>query len=197
MRNCSKWIFDLDGTLTKDQHDFNLIRTKLGVPTGHLILEYTESLPDHESKNLLNKLADLEKEIIKDTRIADGARELLEVLKSRSHCMGVLTRNTKENALATLKNVGLKDFFPDNLIVGREEEKPKPDPNGIFYLLKKWKTNRNDCAIVGDYSLDLEAGRRAGIVTILVDPSDQTRWADLTDFRVTSLIEIRNFLENP
>jgi len=195
MRNCSKWIFDLDGTLTENQHDFDLIRSKLGVPHGRLILEYSESLPEEKSKVLLNKLAILEGDVIRKTQVANGAKSLLHLLRSRSHFLGILTRNTRENAIKTLEKVGLKEFFPDEVIVGREEKIPKPDPEGIFYLLNKWKTNSQNCAIVGDYSLDLEAGRRAGIVTVLVDTSKEKRWENLTDFRVGLLLEMKNLLE--
>ena len=195
MRNCSKWIFDLDGTLTEDQHDFDLIRSTLGVPPGRLILEYSESLPEEESKILLDKLAVLERDVIGKTQAANGAEPLLQLLRSRSHFLGILTRNTRKNAIKTLRKVGLKKFFPDELIIGREEKNPKPDPEGIFYLLDKWKTDSKNCAIVGDYSLDLEAGRRAGIITILVDTSREKRWGNLVDFRVSSLLEIKNLLE--
>ena len=195
MRNCSKWIFDLDGTLTEDQHDFDLIRSRLGVPPGRLILEYSETLPKEESKVLLDKLAILERDVIRKTQVANGAKPLLHLLRSRSHFLGILTRNTRKNAIKTLKKIGLKEFFPDELIVGREEKIPKPDPEGIFYLLHKWKTDSKNCAIVGDYCLDLEAGRRAGIITILVDTSKEERWENLSDFRVGSLLEMKSLLE--
>ena len=84
MKTFSGWIFDLDGTLTKPTHDFDLIRERLAVPAGKLILEYSQSLPIEESKPLLNKLSKMEQSVIKNTQIAEGANSLIKFLHNQS-----------------------------------------------------------------------------------------------------------------
>ena len=191
MHKFSKWIFDLDGTLTKTQHNFDHIRNELDIPDGELILEYVDSLPSSEANILLARLSQLEKETIADAQIAEGAMPLLELLQSRSNNLGILTRNTQENAIQTLEKIDLKRFFSDDVIVGREQGPPKPAADGVLYLLNKWKTNQDDCVIVGDFHLDLKTGRNAGVMTILVGELDQKDCnSNLIDFSVHSLFEI-------
>ena len=191
MHKFSKWIFDLDGTLTKTQHNFDHIRNELDIPDGELILEYADSLPSSEANILLARLSQLEKETIADAQIAEGAMPLLELLQSRSNNLGILTRNTQENAIQTLEKIGLKRFFSDDVIVGREQRPPKPAADGVLYLLNKWKTNQDDSVIVGDFHLDLKTGRNAGVMTILVGELDQKDCNNnLIDFSVHSLFEI-------
>ena len=65
--NYKYWIFDMDGTLTIPQHDFDEVCKRLDIPAGSQILEYIQSLPTEDQataqkylKNgnwkLLNKL---------------------------------------------------------------------------------------------------------------------------------------------
>ncbi len=46
---------------------------------------------------------------------------------------------------------------------------------------------------IGDYVYDLAAGRAAGVATIHVDVG-HGEWPDLTDYRVTNLLEIHSAL---
>ena len=196
MKALSAWIFDLDGTLTESTHDFDFIRKRLGVPPGKHILEYSQSIPSEESIPLLNKLSSLEQSVIKDTQIAEGAYSLIKLLHSKSYPLGILTRNTKENAIETLAHIGLNKFFLREFIIGREQQNPKPSPEGIYYLLGKWKKNLNSGVIVGDYRLDLEAGRNAGISTILIGDITDKSTEELADFQFQTLSELKNSVEN-
>ena len=196
MKIFSGWIFDLDGTLTKPTHDFDFIRESLAVPADELILEYSQSLPIEDSKLLLNKLSKLEQSVIKNTQIAEGANSLIKFLHSQSFEIGILTRNTKDNAIQTLTHIGLNKFFLPEFIIGRDEQKPKPSPEGIYYLLSKWNKKLNTSVIVGDYRLDLEAGRNAGISTILIGQATDEDTEKLADFQFSNLSKLKSSVEN-
>ena len=196
MKTFSGWIFDLDGTLTKPNHDFDFIRECLAVPAGELILEYSQSLPIEESKLLLNKLSKLEQSVIKSTQVAQGANSLIKFLHSQSCEIGILTRNTRDNAIQTLAHIGLHEFFRPELIIGRDEQKPKPSPEGIHYLLSKWGKKPNNAVIIGDYRLDLEAGRNAGISTILIGQATDEDMEKLADYQFSNLSKLKSSLEN-
>ena len=64
MKKFSKWIFDLDGTLTQNNLDFDRIRNELNIPKNILILEFLKQLPAKEAHELQEKLAVLEHEMI-------------------------------------------------------------------------------------------------------------------------------------
>jgi HAD superfamily hydrolase (TIGR01549 family) len=194
---CSHWVFDLDGTLTVAVHDFAAIRRELEIPEGYDILGHLTSLPPHHAQPLHDRLQEIELELAGLTRAASGALELLEHLQASGAQRGILTRNTRENALRTLDLVGLGGFFHPDHVLGRDEALPKPDPDGIHRLARIWETGPETTVMVGDYQYDLQAGRSAGAMTVHVDASRSFRWPELADVSVGSLNELIVSIKNP
>jgi HAD superfamily hydrolase (TIGR01509 family) len=193
---CSHWVFDLDGTLTVAVHDFAAIRRELEIPEGFDILGHLTSLPPHHAQPLHDRLQEIELELAGLTRAASGALALLELLRKNGATLGILTRNTRENALRTLELVGLGGFFHPDHVLGRDEAQPKPDPDGIHRLARIWETDPETTVMVGDYQYDLQAGRSAGAMTVHVDASRSFRWPELADVCVGSLNELIVSIKN-
>jgi HAD superfamily hydrolase (TIGR01509 family) len=188
-RKC--WVFDLDGTLTLAVHDFDAIRDELGLPPGRPILESLAHLSEAEQAPLRRRLADIERDIAARSTLAEGALELLEHLASEDARLGILTRNTRENALITLEAVGLLPYFDEAAVLGRDEAPPKPDPAGVRVHLERWATPGPAAVMVGDFEFDLRAGRAAGAATVYVDPSGafpHRAWADVSVTRLDALL---------
>ncbi|MEQ8659966.1 MAG: HAD hydrolase-like protein [Gammaproteobacteria bacterium] len=181
------WVFDLDGTLTVHQHDFDAIRAALGIPAGRLILEYLASLPPAAAAPLHARLAALEAELCAGAEAAPGAHALLAELAARGHRRGILTRSTRDNALATLAAAGLAGFFAPADVLGRDDAAPKPAADGIVRLLARWGGAPGRSVMVGDFRLDLEAGRNAGVATAHVTSDASQHWPALTDYRFATL----------
>ena len=75
------WIFDMDGTLTVPAHDFDAIRTELGLPQGRPILEQIcGDARGARARELLARLDGIEWEIAAGAVAHPGARELLDFL---------------------------------------------------------------------------------------------------------------------
>jgi phosphoglycolate phosphatase-like HAD superfamily hydrolase len=184
------WIFDLDGTLTVAIHDFAGIRAVLGVPEGVDILGHLDALPEAESLLAKGVLGRIEDELAEKTEPAVGALGLWQLLHRRGVRLGVLTRNTRQNALRTLRRIGLAGYIDPGDVLGREDALAKPDPDGILKLAHGWETPPSALVMVGDYAFDLQSGRAAGAATIHVDPSCAFRWPELTDIAVGSLAEL-------
>lgn len=184
------WIFDLDGTLTVAIHDFAQIRGLLGVAKEEDILEHLNALPVAEAVVKRRMLGEIEEELAGRTEPAEGVLELLGLLHGRGVQMGVLTRNTRANALLSLARIGLAGYFAECDVLGRDEALAKPDPDGILQLAKRWGIVASASVMVGDYSFDLQTGRAVGAATIHVDPSRAFRWPELTDIAVGSLAEL-------
>jgi HAD superfamily hydrolase (TIGR01509 family) len=191
-RDC--WIFDMDGTLTLSIHDFDGIKRILGLPIDQPILEALDNLPADQAAELHQQLDALELDIAHQSTAQVGARELLTKLRSRGNQIGILTRNSKSNAKATLAACGLAEFFPAELILSRHCCQPKPNPAGILQLLSGWNAQPDRSVMVGDYVFDLEAGRRAGSATIYLDPTGKFPWQDHADLPITALAEITAML---
>ncbi|HEY3309629.1 MAG TPA: HAD family hydrolase [Desulfuromonadaceae bacterium] len=184
------WVFDLDGTLTVAVHDFEAIRRELSIPDGSDILGHLASLPDHLARPLHARLQDIELELAGVTRAAIGALNLMEHLQDNAIILGILTRNTRENALRTLDLIGLGSYFEPCNVIGRDEALPKPDPDGICRLAANWNADPASMVMVGDYLYDLQAGRTAGALTVHVDHTRSFRWPELADICVTTLEEL-------
>ncbi len=184
----------MDGTLTLSIHDFDGIRRILGLPIDQPILEALNQLPGAQAAELHQQLDALELAIAHQATAQVGARELLTKLRSRGDQIGILTRNSKSNAEATLAACGLAEFFPAKLIVSRHCCPPKPSPAGILQLLSGWKAQPDRSVMVGDYVFDLEAGRRAGSATVYLDPTGEFPWQVHADLPITNLAEITAML---
>jgi HAD superfamily hydrolase (TIGR01509 family) len=191
-RDC--WIFDMDGTLTLSIHDFDGIKRILGLPIDQPILEALNQLPAAQAAELYQQLDTLELEIAHQATAQVGARELLTKLRSRGDQIGILTRNSKSNAEATLAACGLAEFFPAELILSRHCCPPKPSPEGILQLLSGWNAAADRSVMVGDYVFDLEAGRRAGSATVYLDPTGEFPWQVHADLPIMNLAEITAML---
>jgi HAD superfamily hydrolase (TIGR01509 family) len=178
------WIFDLDGTLTLAIHDFDALRRDLGLPPGAPILEACQQRPNSEA--LLRQVDDWERALVERARPAPDALTLLSALHPE-HTLGVLTRNTHEHAMRTLQVTGLARFFADEVVIGRDQALPKPNPAGIYTLLRNWSAEASDAVMVGDHPFDLDAGTAAGTATVWVDRTHSGDLRPRSDRRVTAL----------
>ncbi len=185
----------MDGTLTVPAHDFDAIRTELGLPQGRPILEQIAERPPEKARRLLDRLEVIEREIAARAVPHPGARELLELLARRRARLGILTRNSHAIALETLARCGLASFFDPGFILGREACDPKPSPDGIHKLLNLWSASPSEAVMVGDYRFDIESGREAGTATIYVGPAERGDWTALADARVGDLRALKDLLE--
>ncbi|MEZ4472496.1 MAG: hypothetical protein R3F60_17225 [bacterium] len=105
------WIFDLDGTLTLAVHDFAALRLRLGLPPGAPILEAIAAAPPGRRAWLAAEVEAWEHEAVSAATPAPDALALLDHLAGGDYRVGVLTRNLRDIALATLSACGLAARF--------------------------------------------------------------------------------------
>ncbi len=189
------WVFDLDGTLTRPVHDFEYIRQQLGLAPGADILATLADAPEPQRSVLYAQLDDLERYYALKAEPAPGLHALFEWLSGRNCHFGILTRNTREFALLSLRAIGVAAYFDPAFVLGRDEAQPKPDPGGLQHLLSCWGIEPGDALMVGDFRYDLEAGRNAGLMTVHVDSREDRHWPELTDLRVQDLGELHALLQ--
>ena len=165
-------LFDFDGTLTKpDALDFSIIKKTLGCPSEIPVLEFVESIADHEKRTAaFDELNRFESLGAADSDPNPGAENLIRTIHSKGLPMGLITRNSIDAVKAALKNfngVSLDDF--DIVITRDDPVKPKPSPEGILLASKKLNVEPQHILMVGDYVFDIDAGRSAGTLTALLD----------------------------
>lgn len=187
------WIFDLDGTLTRPVHDFAYIRKELGIAADDDILETIAVQPDERKRTMIAQLDVMERHFASQAAPAEGVISCLTHLNSCGCKLGILTRNTKELAILSLKAIGLDHLFRFEHILGRDEVNPKPAPDGINFLLNQWDMPVECGVMVGDFHFDLLSGRAAGVLTVHVDEQDR-HWPEATDIRVNNLAQLESLV---
>ena len=184
------WIFDLDGTLTVAQHDFDGFRRRVGLPEGLPLLEAIALRPAEERPALLDAVHRWEADLADEAVASPGARALLEQLTGSGVPVGILTRNSRATARRTLAAAGLDRYFAEAVVLGRDEATPKPSPDGVLRLLAGWGAHPSRGVMVGDWRFDLEAARGAGVRAIWLDLERSGAFADLADRVIFGLEEL-------
>ena len=172
-------IFDLDGTLVDSRLDFDAIRRDLGLPAGQPILEALALIPSGTEKDrCLAILRDHELKGADRATLMPGVANFLIELAQRGLKRGILTRNSRESTVLTLRRLGL-DF---SVVMTRDEVPPKPDPTGLLEICRMWNVGTSEVVYVGDYLFDLLAGKNADVRTVLFAPDGLPDYAAEADY---------------
>ena len=180
----------MDGTLTISVHDFDMMRSELGLAPGQGILETVQAMTPEQAAPLWDKINAMEYHFASLAKPMPGAFELLEHLQNKGVNLGILTRNVMPAALQTLKACNLDGFFTPSDILDRDSCEPKPHPAGIALLLDQWGAKSSDSVMVGDYLFDLEAGKAAKVATVHINTLAQHPWPQVTDWGIGHLRQL-------
>jgi len=115
-----------------------------------------------------------------------GLKSILEYLKKMDIRLTIVTRNCREAINIALHNY--LNFF--DLIVTRDDTKlPKPAPDPILLIVRKFGISPQEAIVVGDYDYDIEAGKKAGCITVRIGKGDG-------DFNIKDINEIKEILSS-
>ncbi|TCI03320.1 HAD family hydrolase [Corallincola luteus] len=179
-------LFDLDGTLLDTAPDLgaalNYLLVKENLST--LPLELIRPVASHGAKGLIDLgfgknidatfFAELRQSLLdyysanicEHTNLFDGVAEILAELDAKHIPWGVVT-----NKPGWLTDPLLADFSEFSsarcIISGDTLPVRKPDPAPLFHAAELLGVAANSCIYVGDAERDIEAGRRAGMTTML------------------------------
>ncbi|WP_283678715.1 HAD-IA family hydrolase [Lentilactobacillus sp. Marseille-Q4993] len=92
-----------------------------------------------------------------------------------------------------LAESGLLEYFSD-FVTSANDFPRKPKPDSLNYLIEKNNVSRNHAAMIGDRSLDIEAGHNANIEGYLFDPDRTIVTTGSTEYRTPSMTELRDYL---
>jgi 2-phosphoglycolate phosphatase len=186
MRTIRTVLFDLDGTLLDTAPDladalnavlaehhrppraFEEIRGVVshgGIALIRLGFELDESHPDFQP--LRQRLLALYRDnLSRRTRPFPGMNEVLDQLETLGYNWGVVTNKPGWLTDPLLKDLGL--FSRAACIVsGDTLETRKPHPAPMFYACEQIGSTPEQCVYVGDAERDVEAGRNAGMHTLV------------------------------
>jgi phosphoglycolate phosphatase len=85
----------------------------------------------------------------------------------------VCSSNARAAVLDAIDRVDARERF--GTVVGRDDvTRIKPDPEGLRLVLERERVAADRALFVGDLSTDVEAGREAGVPTLLLDGADRS-----------------------
>ncbi len=145
--------------LTKEQESFTFMAT-VDESLNFIIPKQFHEEMHRERANIVSYQRDIMSMVELNAHFEDFARWLL------SHnipCAVHTNRSTGMKYVADKFPV-LQEFSP---IVTALTVKPKPDPEGVLYILQKWNVQAQDIIFIGDSFTDQQAAAGAGVPFVL------------------------------
>ncbi|HLR64258.1 MAG TPA: HAD family hydrolase [Pseudogracilibacillus sp.] len=125
-----------------------------------------KNLKSHATQAAIDMYYDIyEKEHDHFVKADDHIIQLLEALKRKGYRLGIITSKGRRSLHISLEKLNMLNYF-DDMIAYEDVSKPKPDPEGIVKLMKKYSASPNETLFFGDSDADIEAGLAAGVCTI-------------------------------
>jgi len=96
------------------------------------------------------------------THFLDGAREVLEELRSQGIMMGVASNKFGRFSRGILAHLGVAGLF-ESVVGAGDVARNKPFPDMIYTLLRAMRLTPEKVIFVGDTVTDIETGKQAGV----------------------------------
>jgi 2-phosphoglycolate phosphatase len=174
-------MFDLDGTLADTGHDladsvnftrahFRLSPLPEGKVYAHvgrgvenlLLRSIPEKSTDHFPEVLGVFLAHYEAHLLDRTVLYPGVHEVLDYFCAKRRV--VVSNKIHRLTVAVLRGLGVVNHF-DAILGGDSGVEKKPHPGLILGVLERFHVAAASALIIGDGDTDIEAGKRAGVMT--------------------------------
>lgn len=189
-------IFDLDGTLTDtlDSLTYSVNRTLEEMGLGTITEDQCRSFVGNGARRLMERALDaagdaghsrIEEGMEVYGRVFaenctyhvkpyDGIVPMLEELKKRGIRIAVLSNKPHCQSVDVVEKFFGKETF--DRIQGQCDDFPrKPDPAGVFHILKEFGVKPEEGIYVGDSDVDMQTGKAAGMLTIGVNWGFRTK----------------------
>jgi len=186
MQQIRGFIFDLDGTLVTSSLDFRLIKSEIGCPENEDILSFIEKLPVHLQQSAHDVVHKHELMDAHTSEWMPGANMFVQKCIEQNMPMAIVTRNSHQSSSVKIE----RNKIPIDLLITRENSKPKPDPSALLYIANMFSLETSEILMVGDYRYDLEAGRNARMPACLVHYDELPEYAHLADYSYPSFTEL-------
>ncbi|WP_261844049.1 HAD-IA family hydrolase [Aliamphritea ceti] len=181
-------LFDLDGTLIDTAADFhriiNILLSEKNLPT----ISYEDLLPSvsdgaramverafskHIATDISLEITSLQNRLLElylaqtcvESRPFTGITDTLTWLEQKSIPWGIVTNKPWLYTEPLMRQLNLKPAA-GSVICPEHIEQKKPNPEGLLLACQQLQCRPENSVYVGDHIRDIEAGNRAGMVTI-------------------------------
>jgi len=183
-------IFDFDGTLIDAyravEESVNFTMRAIGYPTvsarkikrsvgwgeRHLLRQFIR--PQDFSRGLKIYRRHHPGALRRGSKMLPGALGLLQYLKKDGYRIAVATNRANRFTRLLARTLKIQQYF-DYIRCGDQVPRPKPFPDMLQEILAKYRLKPRQAVFVGDMTVDLKAGKRAGIFTVGIATGSCTR----------------------
>jgi 2-phosphoglycolate phosphatase len=179
-------LFDLDGTLVDTAPDLgyalNLQLERHGKKTlsdatirpvashgsrGLIGLGFGVTPSDDSFLSLRDEYLDLYDQVFtRSPKLFIGMDEVLSTLEKRKLKWGIVTNKPRRFTIPLVASMGLLSRAAC-VVSGDDAAKPKPSPETLLLACKQAQVNPEHCMYIGDAARDIEAGKAAGMKTVV------------------------------
>ena len=178
-------IFDFDGTLALLNIDFSSMRDRIfdlvrqaGIKESRIQEKYLLEIID-EVYEILRKekpsgaegfyqeshqvLHEIEMKAAGEGRLIPGTENTLNNLRDEGIRIGIVTRNCEAAVRKVFPDI---EHYCDAFISRDSVENVKPHPDHLNTALEVLKVSGEEAMMVGDHTIDIQAGKRVGMKTV-------------------------------
>jgi len=205
-------MFDLDGTLADTGRDLAdavnhtrahfdlpalpdpLVYSHVGRGVEHLLKQsFPKQSSEHFQEVMQVFLTRYESHLLDATVLYPDVHEMLDYFRDKKKV--VVSNKMHRLTVGVLRGLGVETLF-DAILGGDSAMEKKPHPALLNDVLRRFDVPRDRAVIVGDGDTDMEAGKRAGIVTcgVTYGLGDREKLlAAQPDFIIDNLGELLNY----
>ena len=180
-------LFDLDGTLADTALDLggalNTMLREQGLP--EVSMDEIRPVASHGASGLLKLGMNLDKSdpnharlrqqyldtyetcFDQDTVLFEGIDDLVQAIHARGLKWGIITNKPHTFTHRLVPQLGFS-VAPDVVVSGDTTAEAKPSTKPMFYACEQIDIAPEACLYVGDAERDMQAGKNAGMKTVLV-----------------------------
>ena len=174
-------VFDLDGTLADTGHDLadsvNFTRAHFSLPplpepvvyanvgrgVEHLLKQSLPEAGEERFRQVMGVFLErYENHLLDRTVLYPGVAEVLRCFRGKRRA--VVSNKMHRLTVAVVQGLGVAAQF-DAILGGDSVALKKPHPAMLQSVLEQFDISPTDALIVGDGDTDIEAGKRAGVMT--------------------------------
>lgn len=122
----------------------------------------------------------------KEAGYFDGIEEMLASLKEKGFILTIATGKGRASLDRLDKMLGFDKYFDFNICPSESE--PKPSPEMVNKLLKKYGLKPEDAVVIGDSEHDLKMAQNAGVDTVAVSYGAMSR-KELEQYHPTKIVD--------